>query len=157
MAADLERRERAAEGGASVEDIARVKLQAEIERLRKEAAKRAQKMASAQPAAAAAPRAAPQAVSPEVADRLSRTLKVNWVRDGQEYSATDLRQIFSGHGVVEDVVVKEGKKKKGSALVVMATAQSAQAAIHSINGRMSNPLLVVPLAKVIKSCFECIY
>lgn len=86
-----------------------------------------------------------------MAERLTRTLKVSWMRgsgDDGGYTAPMLRQIFSEHGAVEDVVVKEGKKKKGSALVVMATKEGAAAAAGSVNGALSNPLLVVPLAKV---------
>lgn len=53
-----------------------------------------------------------------------KALKVSWERNGEDYSAEKLRELFSKFGEVEDVVVK-GKKKKGSALVVMATKQGA--------------------------------
>ena len=47
-----------------------------------------------------------------------------WRRDGDAdddaYSAKELREIFETFGRIEDVVIREGKKKKGSALVVFA-------------------------------------
>jgi DnaJ family protein C protein 17 len=56
---------------------------------------------------------------------------------------------------VEDVVVREGKRKKGSALVVMASDEGAAAAAAAgeVHGDPRNPLLVVPLAKVSASSF----
>ncbi len=67
-------------------------------------------------------------------------------QDG-EYSAVQLRQVFSAHGPVEDVVLREGKKRKGSALVVMADAAGAARAADAVNGALANPLLVVPFNK----------
>ena len=67
-------------------------------------------------------------------------------QDG-EYGAAQLRAIFTAHGPVEDVVLREGKKRKGSALVVMADAAGAAAAAAAVNGPLSNPLLVVPFLK----------
>lgn len=83
----------------------------------------------------------------EMRERLPRTLKVSWSRKDGEYGAAQLRQIFAAHGPVEDVVLREGKKRKGSALVVMRDVAGAAAAASSANGAMSNPLLVVPFAK----------
>lgn len=53
-----------------------------------------------------------------------KVLKVSWEKVGEDYSADRLRELFSKFGEVEDVVIK-GNKKKGSALVVMATKQGA--------------------------------
>lgn len=58
-----------------------------------------------------------------------------------------LRQIFAAHGPVEDVVLREGKKRKGSALVVMRDAAGAARAADAANGTLANPLLVVPFNK----------
>ncbi len=68
-------------------------------------------------------------------------------QDG-EYSVVQLRGAFAGHGVVEDVVLREGKKKKGSALVVMASQEGADSAAAAACGDLANPLLVVPFPKV---------
>ncbi|XVF00843.1 hypothetical protein REPUB_Repub04eG0037100 [Reevesia pubescens] len=73
-----------------------------------------------------------------------KVLKVSWEKIGDDYTAEKLRELFSRFGEVEDVVVKSSKKK-GSALVVMATKDAAVAATGSVSGSLSNPLLVVPL------------
>ncbi len=77
------------------------------------------------------------------------------LQDG-EYSVAQLRAAFAGHGVVEDVVLREGKKRKGSALVVMAAQEGAAAAAAAACGDLANPLLVVPLSKVrVRCCCQC--
>lgn len=53
-----------------------------------------------------------------------KVLKVSWEKVGEDYAADKLRELFSKFGAVEDVVIK-GSKKKGSALVVMATKEGA--------------------------------
>ncbi|KAL2323988.1 hypothetical protein Fmac_023046 [Flemingia macrophylla] len=73
-----------------------------------------------------------------------KVLKVSWEKVGEDYSADKLREMFSKFGEVEDVVIK-GSKKKGSALVVMATEEGAAATIGSVIGHLGNPLLVLPL------------
>ncbi|XP_020213735.1 dnaJ homolog subfamily C member 17 [Cajanus cajan] len=73
-----------------------------------------------------------------------KVLKVSWEKVGEDYSADKLRELFSKFGEVEDVVIK-GSKKKGSALVVMATKEGAVATIGSVIGHLANPLLVLPL------------
>ncbi|KAI4297799.1 hypothetical protein L6164_037665 [Bauhinia variegata] len=73
-----------------------------------------------------------------------RVLKVSWEKVGEDYSAEKLQELFSKFGEVEDVVIK-GFKKRGSALVVMATKEGAVAATGSVSGHLSNPLLVLPL------------
>ncbi|QCE08717.1 DnaJ-like protein subfamily C member 17 [Vigna unguiculata] len=73
-----------------------------------------------------------------------KVLKVSWEKVGEDYSADKLRELFSEFGEVEDVVIK-GSKKKGSALVVMATKEGSVAATGSVIGHLANPLLVLPL------------
>ncbi len=53
-----------------------------------------------------------------------KVLKVSWEKLGKDYTAEELRELFSKFGEVEDVVIKSSKKK-GSALVVMATKDGA--------------------------------
>ncbi|KAE8668983.1 DNAJ heat shock N-terminal domain-containing protein isoform 2 [Hibiscus syriacus] len=81
-----------------------------------------------------------------------KVLKVSWERIGEGYTAEKLRQLFSGFGEVEDIVIKSSKKK-GSALVVMATKEAAVAATGSVIGDLHNPLLVVPLKPAIVADF----
>jgi RNA recognition motif. (a.k.a. RRM, RBD, or RNP domain) len=71
-----------------------------------------------------------------------------FLQDGS-YSSSDIRAAMARHGDVEDVVIRQGKKKnKGSALVVMCTRAAAAAAASAQNGDLGNPLLVVPFCKV---------
>lgn len=70
------------------------------------------------------------------------------LQDGA-YSSDELRTVFARCGEVEDVVLREGKKKsKGSAFVVMATLAGAAAAAQAQNGDVDRPLLVTPFSKV---------
>ncbi|EFJ36635.1 hypothetical protein SELMODRAFT_403203 [Selaginella moellendorffii] len=74
-----------------------------------------------------------------------KALKVTWDLAGTPgYDVESLRGIFQRFGPVEDVLRLE-KKKKGVALVVMVTAQSALEASQSQCGHIANPLLVIPL------------
>ncbi|KAL6505842.1 hypothetical protein OROHE_023221 [Orobanche hederae] len=73
-----------------------------------------------------------------------KVLKVSWEKIGGDYTAQRLREIFEEFGCVEDVVIKSFKKK-GSALVVMASKDDAVAATGNVLGNLSNPLLVLPL------------
>lgn len=66
-----------------------------------------------------------------------KVLKVSWEKIG-DYTAHRLREIFEKFGAVEDVVIKSSKKK-GSALVVMASKDSAVS--FSINRRFNFILL----------------
>ncbi|XP_050364770.1 uncharacterized protein LOC126783356 [Argentina anserina] len=75
-----------------------------------------------------------------------RVLKVTWEKVGEDYTAERLKNLFSRFGEVEDVLIKS--KKKGSALVVMATKDAAVASTRTMTGNMSNPLLVKPLQPV---------
>ncbi|KAK8476811.1 hypothetical protein V6N13_115213 [Hibiscus sabdariffa] len=81
-----------------------------------------------------------------------KVLKVSWERIGEGYTAEKLRQLFSRFGEVEDIVIKSSKKK-GSALVVMATKEAAGAATGSVTGDLHNPLLVIPLKPAIVADF----
>jgi len=167
MAEELRKREHAAEN-LSEEAQAKARLQAEIARMRRAAVEKETKQRAA--AAAAANRSAGNEkkereaaavaeadFSADVADALPRTLKVSWTRPGIEYTSADLRRIFSVHGEVEDVVLREAKKRKGSALVVMATKEAALKAGEAVHGELSNPLLAIPLTKVRESVCVCVH
>lgn len=79
-------------------------------------------------------------------DRLDKkkVLKVSWEKVAEGYSAQRLKEVFEKFGEVEDVVIKSSKKR-GSALIVMASKDAAAAATGSVSGDISNPLLVLPL------------
>lgn len=72
---------------------------------------------------------------------------MSWDPTCRAYSTEELRDIFRGFGAaVEDVVLRDRKKKrKATALVVMATETAAASAVGSVCGGPSEPLLVVPL------------
>ncbi|XP_076956382.1 uncharacterized protein LOC143631508 [Bidens hawaiensis] len=80
-----------------------------------------------------------------------KMLKVSWEKGGVGYSAQRLREVFETFGEVKDVVIR---KKKGSALIVMATKEAAVAATGTICGDISNPLLVVPLQPAVATFFS---
>ena len=101
--------------------------------------------------AAPAPAAPDAAAAAQQQAQLQRTLKLVWNRGDGDYTAARLRQarvprqlsafaciqadfacfccilaqIFSEFGGVDDVVLRDGKKQRGGALVVMATAAAA--------------------------------
>ena len=52
-----------------------------------------------------------------------KVLKVSWEKSGEDYTAEKLREVFAKFGEVEDVVIKSSRKK-GSALVVMASKEA---------------------------------
>ncbi|EIE22754.1 DnaJ-domain-containing protein [Coccomyxa subellipsoidea C-169] len=178
MTEDLEKRERAFQTGRNEEQVARNRLHAELERLRQQHKERdaqvnAERMAAATAATMASrpqaagnsapssagpsavpfpvPAAAPDEGPPAMTEELVRTLKVSWdARDGG-YTAEELRAVFSAHGPVSDVVMRQPKKKKkstSSAFVEMGTLEAAAAAARAANGRSDLPLLVVPFSKV---------
>ncbi|XAR59859.1 hypothetical protein NMG60_11015848 [Bertholletia excelsa] len=149
MMSDLEGRERAAfapdpEAKAREEEerIAR-KFQEEVTRIRAEHAK---KTASA----AAFPRKeekmekADGTVGGASGSDKEKMLRVSWEKIGEDYSAQKLREIFEKFGEVEDVIIRNSKKK-GSALVVMGSKDAALAATGTVCGNLSNPLQVLPL------------
>ncbi|KAK6253886.1 hypothetical protein QUC31_015606 [Theobroma cacao] len=159
MMSDLEDRERASfapdpsvKAKAEEERIAR-KLKEEIARIR---AMHANKGAST----GTGPGLNKETVSKEgnngagggVGLNKEKILKVSWEKIGEDYTAQKLRELFSRFGEVEDIVIKSSKKK-GSALVVMATKEAAIAATGSVSGSLSNPLLVVPLNPAVVSDF----
>ncbi|XP_068322376.1 uncharacterized protein [Pyrus communis] len=152
MVSDLEARERsafapdaAARDRAEEERISR-KLKEEIERIRKEHAKKGA-------ATDFAPKRETVGVGngnvggAKVGLDEEKMLKVSWENVGEGYTAERLRGLFSVFGEVEDIVIR-GKKKRGSALVVMATKDAAVAATGTLLGDLSNPLLVIPLKPV---------
>ncbi|CAH1423427.1 unnamed protein product [Lactuca virosa] len=81
-----------------------------------------------------------------------KMLKVSWEKGGLEYSAERLRGLFETFGEVKDVVIRSSKKK-GSALVVMASKEAAVAATGTVCGDLSNPLLVIPLQPTVANSF----
>ena len=52
-----------------------------------------------------------------------KVLKVSWEKSGEDYTAEKLREVFAKFGEVEDIVIKSSRKK-GSALVVMASKEA---------------------------------
>uniref|UniRef100_A0A2P2KQG4 J domain-containing protein n=1 Tax=Rhizophora mucronata TaxID=61149 RepID=A0A2P2KQG4_RHIMU len=145
MVSDLEERERmafapdpAAKAREEEERISR-KLKEEIARIIAMSAKKAA------PATPASKRETAGMAKEKITDtEKEKMLKVSWEKVGEDYTAESLRELFAKFGGVEDVVIKSSKKK-GSALVVMATKEAAVAATGSISGNLSNPLLVLPL------------
>ena len=179
MREDLERRERAAERGKTEEEEARERLQAELTRLRRDFASRKRAYdgevrpggdgSVSGPGAAerrdensAAPAQTTRRGEDEnnksasvVPEHLYRTVKVSWRKDVSHYPVAKLRELFSRRGdVVEDVVIREGKKKKGSALVVFADVAAAARAAAAANGDTANPLVTLRAA-VPKAGEEC--
>jgi DnaJ family protein C protein 17 len=151
MREDLERRERAAERGKNEEEEAKERLQQELARLRKSFATRRKGYdAEAATDNAAETNAAhddkTNGAAKEVPEHMYRTLKVVWRKDISDYAASKLRTVFESFGTVEDVVIRDGKKRKGSALVVFATVQQAERAGKAQCGDASNPLLAVRAA-----------
>lgn len=59
-----------------------------------------------------------------------KVLKVSWERDGRDYGAVQLTELFERFGRVEDVLIRsKGSKKKGSAIVVMSSKDAAVSTI----------------------------
>ena len=171
MREDLERRERAAERGKTEEEEARERLQAELTRLRRDFASRKRAYdGEVRPGGdgsvsgpGAAERRDENSASPAqttrrgedeknksasvVPEHLYRTVKVSWRKDVSHYPVAKLRELFSRQGDgVEDVVIREGKKKKGSALVVFAEVAAAKRAAANVNGDRENPLVTTRAA-----------
>ncbi|KAL8116110.1 uncharacterized protein LOC141671949 [Apium graveolens] len=83
-----------------------------------------------------------------------RVLKVTWDRiGGEDYSAERLRELFREFGEVEDVVIRTSSRKKGSALVVMASKDAVVTTTRTVLGDLQNPLLVVPLQPPVAPTF----
>jgi hypothetical protein len=65
------------------------------------------------------------------------------------YTTDRLRELFGSKFLVEDVILKDSrKKKKASALVVLDSVAAAGQAAHEVLGDLKNPLLVTPYFKV---------
>lgn len=148
---DLESRERAAAGreGGAAADAARGRLREELARARRRREPEgARERGGDDHADGDDGRDGGAATT--TAERLHRALKVVWRRDGDgdadAYSAKALRGIFEAFGIVEDVVVREGKKKKGSALVVFENVEACERAARASCGRVSNPLVTTRAA-----------
>ena len=158
MVADLHAREAAGAMEKNEEAIAKKRLKEELQRIRKKAAAARQEQrndffgtSQAASTGDGVGRAGTVGGGGLGQEEMQRTLKVSWAREeggGDAYPSKKLRMIFEHFGPVEDIVVRDGKKKKGSALVVMASQEAAQLATQSFCGDHSNPLLVVPMAKI---------
>lgn len=130
MMSDLEERERAVfapdpavKARQEEERISR-QLKEEIERIRAMHANKGTPAASN-----SAKEKKPAGASGGVGLDKGKVLKVSWEKVGEDYTAERLREIFSEFGKVEDVVIKSSKKK-GSALVVMATKDAAVSSLR---------------------------
>ncbi|XP_042501898.1 dnaJ homolog subfamily C member 17-like [Macadamia integrifolia] len=77
-----------------------------------------------------------------------KVLKVSWETGSDGYSAQRLKELFGKFGDVKDVIRSKGTKRRGSALVVMVSNDAALAALETVCGDLSNPLLVLPLQPV---------
>lgn len=157
MVSDLEERERSAFGpdpagkARKEEEIIARKLKEEIARIR---AMRANKGTSATSVPLKKEERSKEAGSNSgVSLDKEKMLKVSWEKGGVDYTAERLREIFLKFGKVEDVLIKSSKKK-GSALVVMASKDAAVACTRSACGDLSNPLLVLPLLPAIPTEFR---
>ncbi|KAL3843338.1 hypothetical protein ACJIZ3_000741 [Penstemon smallii] len=143
MMSDLEERERSA-FSVDPTTIARQEEERIYRKLKEEIA-RIRTMCTNKTAAGTTPskRDTSEKEKGNVLDK-AKVLKVSWEKIGEDYTAQRLREIFEKFGVVEDVVIKS-TKKKGSALVVMASKDAAVTATGNVLGDLSNPLLVLPL------------
>ena len=57
-------------------------------------------------------------------------LQVTWDAGPSSYTEAQLRDIFAKHGSVEDIIIRQPKKKgKGSALIIM---QSIEVGVSSV-------------------------
>eukprot|EP00854_Cymbomonas_tetramitiformis_P011043 gene11043-13063_t len=119
MVEDLEKRERETEQSMNEEQAARNKLKHELDRIRR--ATEEARMQQREEAAGFKPMPACQGSN----EQLKRTLKLSWERAAGTYDAARLKEIFSEFGEVEDVVLRDGKKKKATALIVMQTSAAA--------------------------------
>lgn len=162
---DLERRERESAQYVKEED-AKARLMRELARIRQQRAEReaaARKASSKQQRRQEETSATDASVSAAAAaattEKLSRTLKVSWSQgaDAEEapYDESTIRQLFSVHGKVEDVIMRPDKtekkhtkrKKRKSALVVMGSVQEASMTVGKVHGDPRYPLVVTPLTK----------
>ncbi|KAK1419351.1 hypothetical protein QVD17_28517 [Tagetes erecta] len=155
MMSDLEERERSSFAGhdpsaktTSEEEIIVRKLKEEISRIRAMHASKSTPTATMKKENVAGETSS---TGPSAAEK-ETMLKVSWEKGGLDYSAQRLRELFESFGEVKDVVIRS-LKKKGSALIVMATKEAAVAATGTMCGDISNPLLVVPLQPAVAASF----
>ncbi|KAG8099929.1 hypothetical protein GUJ93_ZPchr0013g35913 [Zizania palustris] len=145
---DLEERERAATAGQAVDAAEAAKREdkrkaADVKRELDEFF--AAKQSSASGAASTSAHGAPQ---DGVKTDKSKILKVSWEGGADYYTAAKLEEIFKQFGKVEDIVIKTRKSRsRGSALVVMASKETAQSALenHSVYNVFPVPLIVAPM------------
>jgi hypothetical protein len=149
MMADLQQREQQSQSQRSEEQEAHHQLQREIARLRKKAAEQqAAKMAHNE---AAFDGSHPPAQEPPsrtgMDEKLARTVKVSW-SPFDDYDVARVTALLSTVGPVEEVVLRDAKKRKGTALVVMRSESDAAAAFGHVLGHPTNPLLIKPVQHV---------
>mmetsp|Transcript_35915 Transcript_35915/g.60514 ORF Transcript_35915/g.60514 Transcript_35915/m.60514 type:complete len:326 (-) Transcript_35915:164-1141(-) len=138
MREDLDRREKQVARENNEYDIAKNRLQAELERLRKESALKRKQERDQAYGASNTPDSTPADNDPQRAS----TIKATWNRASGSYTADQLKAIFSEFGELEDVILRDNKKKKGIALVVFTSPQAAMLASEMPCGDFSNPLEV---------------
>ncbi|CAH9075232.1 unnamed protein product [Cuscuta epithymum] len=151
MMSDLDARERSAfrtddDATRAREDEERIakKLKEEIARIRAMHAHKTSTLVKERVSGGNAQATSKGAVSVDK----EKVLKVSWDKVGVvDYTAQRLRELFGKFGEVEDVVIRSSKRK-GSALVVMASKDAVELVCGVVLGDLSNPLLVVPLATI---------
>ena len=147
---DLEARERAAERGKNEEEEAKERLRAGTRapapRLcpRKRAYDR-ETAATTTPEEPAREALRPPTPPRAVPEHLYRTLKVAWRRDASNYPAKRLRDVYAQFGTVEDVVIREGKKKRAR-WWYSRIARRRREPPSAPAGDAANPLLAVRAA-----------
>lgn len=131
MMDDLDQRERAAEAAQvdpseldrRKEEAAAKKFQQEVARIREMYAKK-----MAEGTKKVDDRDTAVGANAEAGNELDKEkiLKVSWEREGEDYSAARLKEVFGRFGEVEDVVIRaKGSKKRRSALIVMKSKDAA--------------------------------
>ncbi|XP_077220614.1 uncharacterized protein LOC143854501 [Tasmannia lanceolata] len=151
MMSELEKKERAREKAREAEAMAAKKFREEVERIR---AMHAHKIgepsmdmdttAEAEVEIPMSPPPPPGPTPPPPAESVGlykeRILEVSWEKDGEDYSADRLKDLFWRFGGVEDIVVRRGSKMRRNALVVMVSKNAAIAASQGAWGSLPNPL-----------------
>lgn len=141
---DLESRETAARSESEKKEVAKEKLLAEVERLRKEGSsllEREQELLREQLKRESAGKSSPVIGSSGEAEM--PRLKIKWKslkNDSSNggYSETVLHEMFSKYGKVNMVLVSN--KRKGSAIVEFCSAENAEMAVRHERGLQDNPL-----------------
>lgn len=146
MREELERRERMHEQQKNEEEAAKERLQQELARLRKDYASRKKNYDVPTDGGCAETSAAATKPPAEQLEKMYCALKVVWRKDISDYTIGRLQEIFSAFGTVEDIVIRDSKKKKGSALVMFSTEAETAKAASAQCGDPSNPLLSVRAA-----------